>query len=423
MNRSSPSTAIILVSWNSEKYIRNCLNSLANQSVQDFDVVFVDNGSSDNSAALAQKTGRSLFHDLMSLITLSTNLGFCAGHNRGFDYAVKHKPYEFLVALNLDTTVDRQWFAHLRDSLRKDNSAAIATSNIQMYYPYKVLEIHASKPGIIESIHTDINYKSLIYTYPQRDLRHILYNLSRVNLHYFKDKHKTGYASAFNNGAIVNEGAPYYQNHFFVGIPFRSSTTKVSLELSDQNATISTLHEKVSVVQNMGGDFDKIFIGYVDRGLYVPVPYIGDLPLKKTDCACGCAMMLRTADYMTMGGFDETLFSYFEDIDISERYKQAGRGIILAKNAIVKHYLWSSSTDNAKIAKQKDKGISFRHYYGQRNRLVVIRRYHGKLMFFYAMARSLGNLFFAFLHALLNPEQHSGVKAQTKGIIESLSLP
>ena len=41
--------SIIIPIYNSEKYIRICLNSILNQTFQDFEIILIDDNSKDNS--------------------------------------------------------------------------------------------------------------------------------------------------------------------------------------------------------------------------------------------------------------------------------------------------------------------------------------------------------------------------------------
>ena len=41
--------SIIIPVYNSEKYIRRCLNSILNQTFQDFEIILIDDNSKDNS--------------------------------------------------------------------------------------------------------------------------------------------------------------------------------------------------------------------------------------------------------------------------------------------------------------------------------------------------------------------------------------
>ena len=45
--------SIIIPVYNSEKYIRRCLNSILNQTFQDFEIILIDDNSKDNSLKIA----------------------------------------------------------------------------------------------------------------------------------------------------------------------------------------------------------------------------------------------------------------------------------------------------------------------------------------------------------------------------------
>lgn len=50
-----PSLSVLLLCWNHERFIEQCINSLIAQTNQDFDVVLLDNASSDDSVAIAER--------------------------------------------------------------------------------------------------------------------------------------------------------------------------------------------------------------------------------------------------------------------------------------------------------------------------------------------------------------------------------
>ena len=45
----NPLVSIVIVTWNSKKYLSTCLNHLTQQTFQDFEVILVDNGSEDGA--------------------------------------------------------------------------------------------------------------------------------------------------------------------------------------------------------------------------------------------------------------------------------------------------------------------------------------------------------------------------------------
>ena len=54
MKKTIPSVSIIIPMYNSEKYIGDCLDSILVQTFQDFEVIVVDDCSTDNSRTVVQ---------------------------------------------------------------------------------------------------------------------------------------------------------------------------------------------------------------------------------------------------------------------------------------------------------------------------------------------------------------------------------
>ena len=96
--------SIIIVNWNGEQHLSTCLDSLAAQSYRDFEVVLVDNGSTDGSLALLRES-----YPWVRLVSLPGNTGFATGNNRGLEAARG----EYIVTLNNDTRADRDWLSTL----------------------------------------------------------------------------------------------------------------------------------------------------------------------------------------------------------------------------------------------------------------------------------------------------------------------
>ncbi len=104
--------SVIIVNYNGEKYLKNCIDSLLNQTLKDFEIIIVDNGSTDSSV----KYLKSLKNEKIKTLFLDKNYGFGIGNNRGFEIA-KGK---FIVIINNDTEVKEDFLENLVKPFEKD---------------------------------------------------------------------------------------------------------------------------------------------------------------------------------------------------------------------------------------------------------------------------------------------------------------
>lgn len=115
----SPLASIIIVNYNGADLLRECLASLLKTEYSSFEIIMVDNNSSDNSIKLVNEE-----FPLCKVIRLPENKGFALGNNIGSTYA-KGK---YLVFLNNDTVVTPSWLGELIAAMEKDPDIAIAQS-------------------------------------------------------------------------------------------------------------------------------------------------------------------------------------------------------------------------------------------------------------------------------------------------------
>lgn len=100
--------AIIIVNWNGKKFLNDCLSAVYKQSYGNFNLYFVDNGSIDKSVDFVKRK-----FSKAKIIKLDKNYGFAKGNNVGIKAAFKDKTVEYIVCLNNDTIVARNWLKEL----------------------------------------------------------------------------------------------------------------------------------------------------------------------------------------------------------------------------------------------------------------------------------------------------------------------
>ncbi len=237
------SAAVIIANWNGAHHLRVCLDSLRAQTHDNFEIIVVDNGSTDGSLEMLRRQ-----YPGVRVLALEKNYGFVVACNRGAAMTTA----DVLVMLNNDTEVEPQWLEALCRALEAHPEAGSAASKMLLF-----------------------------------DRRQVL--------------HATG--------DILDE---------------------------------AFMPQNRGVWEEDKGQYDE------DRWVFG---------------ACGGAAAYRRQAWDQVGGFDERLFMYLEDVDLAWRLQAAGWKCIYVPDARVYHHL--SATGGGVIAS----------YYVGRNTLLLHRRY------------------------------------------------
>ena len=96
--------SIIILNYNAGNLLLNCVDSVFKSTYPNFEVLVVDNISTDNSHVICKEK-----FEKIRLIENKENLGYCEGNNVG----IRNANGEFIVILNPDTTVEPNWLDHL----------------------------------------------------------------------------------------------------------------------------------------------------------------------------------------------------------------------------------------------------------------------------------------------------------------------
>lgn len=98
--------SLVLVSWNSSAQLEELFSALAKQTISDFEIVTIDNGSTDESLQVA-----ALHKERFQLVTkqLPANLGFATANNIG----VRLARGEWIILLNADAYPEPNWLENL----------------------------------------------------------------------------------------------------------------------------------------------------------------------------------------------------------------------------------------------------------------------------------------------------------------------
>ena len=117
--------SVILVNYNGMPHIDVCISSILSQSHTNFEIIFVDNNSSDGSLEYA----RVKFPHLI-FVANDTNVGYPGGINSGLANATG----EYIAPLNIDTEVATNWLNAMTDFLDAHLDVGAVMPKILLFY-------------------------------------------------------------------------------------------------------------------------------------------------------------------------------------------------------------------------------------------------------------------------------------------------
>jgi GT2 family glycosyltransferase len=103
----TPLVYVIVLNYNGVDWLKACLTSLLATAYDNFEILLVDNDSTDESVSFV----RTAFPQI-NLVQNNRNLGFSEGNNIGIEHALSAGA-DYVVLLNPDTKVPPNWLAQL----------------------------------------------------------------------------------------------------------------------------------------------------------------------------------------------------------------------------------------------------------------------------------------------------------------------
>jgi len=333
-----PKTAIIIVNWDGEHLLQECLSSLFSQTRLDFEVVLVDNGSGDGSVSFVRKK-----FPQVKIVELKENTGFSKGNNIGISVALQNKNIENIILLNNDTKVEKDFLEKLLEELDRQQTKDIlkigaltpkmllgfGEQNIisnKAKYNNTSLNINNNQ-AIIDSVGTSMGRDGRSYNIGHGEIDKGQYN-------------KTKEVFGFCGGAVLLRREMLED---IIGKKMSNNKYQIT-NAKNWQSKLKTEHRIVGAKDQTGSEKNK---------------------------------MIRYQEY-----FDDNFFAYYEDADLSWRMQWRGWKIITAPKAVVWH-LHSATADKINQQKKAEKpGVSaFKAYYLNRNRfLMMLKNFPNKML-------------------------------------------
>jgi GT2 family glycosyltransferase len=382
MDNLSPLIRVVVLNYDGGAMTLECLDSIlaSDWPADRLDVILVDNGSLDDVATVVTRDQR--YRDRVTLLEPLRNLGFAAGCNLGL-----RQPGDWTYALliNNDATLAPDTITQLVAAARRhvDEPVGAIAAKLLFADPAQGVSVTCDDSGV------------LVPTDP----RALGVRVSGVRLDGERDDTRVGFDEGFHlpEPPVVADGeelACWSRRRGAVRItrpPGSEPVHTVSLRLSclvERQVTLTdertgdpagavtvtvgrepqwvevTVHpEAFDVINNVGSEWYRdAFAG--DRGFLEADRGQFDTPAE-VFAWCGGAVLL-TRDYLDdVGLFDERLFLYYEDSELSWRGRRRGWRYVYEPTAVVRHRHAASSGVGSEV---------FR-FHTERNRLLVAARH------------------------------------------------
>lgn len=117
-----PLISVVIPNFNGEKFLVRCLNSVLAEKRKAYEVVIVDDGSTDSSVKLVKE----LTSSRVKLIENKKNIGAAEARNIG----VKNSQGKYLLFLDNDTKIKKGWFDEVVRFFKENKKAGLAQAKI-----------------------------------------------------------------------------------------------------------------------------------------------------------------------------------------------------------------------------------------------------------------------------------------------------
>ncbi len=134
---STPKVTVVIPCYNVEKYLRQCLDSVINQTLKDLEIICVNDGSKDSTLSIIQEYAGK---DNRIKIIDKPNGGYGESMNRGFDMATG----DYIGIIESDDYADLDMFEKLYNCAKEYN-LDVAKSGFYYYYS-KPTEVNKPNP-------------------------------------------------------------------------------------------------------------------------------------------------------------------------------------------------------------------------------------------------------------------------------------
>lgn len=361
--------SIIIINYNGKRFIDTLFRSLLEMKTEGirYEIIVVNNGNEDHSIEYLRENYGQMKQ--LKIVDTGGNLGYAGGNNAG----VRQAQGEYVVFLNNDTAVDRNWLVSLYDFMKANPSCGMANSKLLFFYDFITLRFHTDDKIILSK---RMKLNGTAYTVENKFCKNLLYETDRlVCFGHSEISLPLLYGCSDMTVECFCMEAPLRENALLCCGRKVSAQSNQTIRIKIEQSRIR--RSQYSLVQNAGNAMNKSYDGY-DIGFGEKDSDTYKKPYELTG-GCGASIMMLKKDFETCGGFDERFFMYYEDMDLSFRLKKLGKSIQFCPASIVRHFHTGSSGE----------GSPFFCYQVSRNKLLFLLKHVSKAKFAYYLIRQM----------------------------------
>lgn len=368
-------TAVILgyIRKKNEPILIDCIKSLKEQTYKDFDIYIYDNSTEEDSLTDL----KNAFPEVI-IQKNAKNLGFAGGNNSVLRKIIEPGQYEYAVLLNDDTKPDKNWLNNLIKTAESDQKIGAVTSKLLFFKPYVRLNFSTEtiNPRKLGAGDDDRDLGVKFYesnAFAETDYSKKFFRDGFYGFETDEDKKFTWTRDSFTIDLPVEEDSAdkfaVLQLHIKTNGFKEEQKVEVTLGEFKHTLTISKdtsqyevkiprdiiNKQKFNLIQNAGSGITAQFNGYDIGNIQREGTISSDAEIdedqyderREVEMMCGGAVLLKVEALKKVGIFDEYLFTYYEDSDLSLRLKRAGWKIVYEPSAVVRHMHATSSVENS----------------------------------------------------------------------------
>jgi GT2 family glycosyltransferase len=376
----SGTVGVVVVNYNGGELTLECLRSLlaTDWPADRLRVVLVDNASSDGIVDRVRTELR-----VVKVIESPVNGGFGAGCNLGIRALAGT---DFVALVNNDATVSPGWLRPLVAALDDDPALGAACPKILFAGTFRPIELRADT---VVRGRGDARPLGVLVSGAEVDGVDVWRRTQLVD-GFWGIEGDGGDTNAQWSGGAAQLRVPAVGTGLETSSLLLSADREVAVTLSSGDRTVEHLvgpsprfydvplgGPALEVINNVGTVLTDDGYG-ADRGFREPDR--GQYEHEEDVFAwCGGAVLLRGQYLEDVGLFDERLFLYYEDLELSWRGAKRGWRYRYVPASVVRHVHAASSVD----------GSALKRYYDERNHLLVLARHASLARAARAAARSL----------------------------------